>query len=192
MVRIKHRYLLFDILYPPTSDSKITPRDEFSTFSKSELNALIQLHQTSPAKINPRTILSTIRKALQDNYGDTGSGKAGGNLIVKYFSNKTSTGILRCDREQSDLIVAALSLITKIELNFVIFRCLHVSGTIKKCEEYSIDKTRQLINVIKNNKGKVEDYMLEMNEIKQVEDDINFDGEEKGGLPIDENQEDSS
>ena len=31
-----------------------------------------------------------------------------------------------------------------------------------------------------------------MNEIKQVEDDINFDGEEKGGLPIDENQEDSS
>lgn len=99
--------------------------------------------------------------------------------MIKYFSNKTSTGILRCDRDQSDLIVAALSLITRIELTFVIVRCLHVSGTIKKCEEYSIDKTRELINVIKNNKSKVDDYISEISEIKQVEDDANFEQDEE-------------
>ena len=179
MVRIKHRYLLFDILYPPTSDSKITPRDDFINFTESELHALLQLHQSSPTKINNRSILSSIRKSLLDNYGDTGAGKAGGSVMIKYFSNKTSTGILRCDRDQSDLIVAALALITRIELTFVIVRCLHVSGTIKKCEEYSIDKTRELINVIKNNKSKVDDYISEISEIKQVEDDANFEQDEE-------------
>ena len=32
-------------------------------------------------------------------------------LNVKYFSNRTSTGILRCGRDQSDYIIGAMSLI---------------------------------------------------------------------------------
>lgn len=172
MVRIKHRYILFEILYPPTADPRITPRDDFTQFSQSELNALLTLHQLSPNVINVKSILNAIRKSLLDYYGDVGAGKAGMLLNVKYFSNRTSTGILRCGRDQSDYIIGAMSLIEKLENNYVIIRCLHVSGTIKKCEEYSIERTKQLINVIKNkSKGKVDEYVSQMNEISHVEED---------------------
>lgn len=180
MVRIKHRYILFEILYPPTADTRVTPREDFNQFSQSELNALLTLHQSSPNSINVKTILNVIRKSLLDHYGDVGAGKAGMLLNVKYFSNRTSTGILRCGRDQSDYIIGAMSLIEKMENNYVIIRCLHVSGTIKKCEEYSIERTKQLINAIKNkSKGKVDEYISQMNEINHVEEDKEEEQEEK-------------
>ena len=85
MVRIKHRYILFEILYPPTADTRVTPREDFNQFSQSELNALLTLHQSSPNSINVKTILNVIRKSLLDHYGDVGAGKAGMLLNVKYF-----------------------------------------------------------------------------------------------------------
>ena len=67
-----------------------------------------------------------------------------------------------------------------MENNYVIIRCLHVSGTIKKCEEYSIERTKQLINVIKiKSKGKVDEYISQMNEINHVEEDEEEEQEEE-------------
>ena len=156
MVRLKQRYILFDILYPPTSKGGVSS-DEFLNFSNSSEDALLTLHQTSPTSINQKTLTNAIRRNILDHFGEFGSGMAGMQLTVKYFSNKTSTGIIRCGRQSYHLVVAALTLIDKIEDTNVLIRCTRVSGTIKKCEEYSIARTKELMYLINKNSKEQKD-----------------------------------
>ena len=171
MVRIKQRYILFDILYPPSADGRITSREDFDEFSQSELNALLSLHQSSPSSISQKALVLAIRKSLQTHFGDFGVGCSGMQLQVKYFSNKTSTGIVRCGRGHFELVVAALALIQRIEDQNVIIRCTHVSGTIKKCEQYSIKKTKELMHLVsRSEKQGISKWMSSFKE----SDDINI------------------
>ncbi|KAK6455197.1 RNase P and RNase MRP subunit [Scheffersomyces xylosifermentans] len=155
MVRLKQRYILFDIIYPPTADSV-----EFSSFSTSHSNALLTLHQTSPASISPKTLIQAIRRTIQDNYGDFGAGTAGLSVSIKYFSNKTSTGIIRCGRSSFQTVISALTLMDKIESSNVLIRCIHVSGTIKKCEEYSIKRSRELMRLLSKDTSTIKDSLV--------------------------------
>ncbi|KAI5950188.1 POP5 [Candida margitis] len=156
MVRVKHRYILFEILYPPGASNNKSHSDaeEVTQFTSSERNALLTLHRASPANINHKTILHAIRKSLQEYYGDFGAGSAGMLMTLKYFSNKTSTGLIRCGRAQFETIVAAMSLISRLEDQNIAFSCVHVSGTIKKCEEFSIKKSTEMIRRMDGPKGK--------------------------------------
>lgn len=146
MVRLKHRYILFDVLYPPTSDPRTgQQREKFANFSKSPKDCLLSLHGTSASSINARSIASLLKDVIEDHFGDFGGGTVGLLIIVKYFSNKTSTGIIRCSRTNFHQVMAALALVTKLDNYDVVMRCVHVSGTIRKCEEFSIKRNRQLI-----------------------------------------------
>lgn len=146
MVRLKHRYILFDVLYPPVSDPRNgSQKEKFATFHKSPKDCLLALHATSAAGINPRSISSLLRDVIEDHFGDFGGGTTGLLIIVKYFSNKTSTGIIRCSRTNFHQVVAALALVTKLDNRDVVMRCVHVSGTIKKCEQFLIRRNRLLM-----------------------------------------------
>ena len=134
MVRLKQRYILFDILTPPTSVIPSSPED-----------TLVALCQASPASITPKLISQVIRKLIQDNYGDFGLGMASMLVAVKYFNNRTSLGIIRCSRQSFPLVMASLTLTERIADHPVLIRCVHVSGTIKKCEEFAIQKNRAII-----------------------------------------------
>ncbi|KAK6200407.1 Rpp14/Pop5 family-domain-containing protein [Scheffersomyces amazonensis] len=149
MVRIKHRYILFEVLYPPTKSG-----EDSETFSNSQVDALLTLHQSSPSTINGKLIVSILRKSIQTYYGDQGAGTAAVSTIVKYWSNKTSTGIIRCDRSAVQMVVGALTLIDKLDNQNIIIRCTHISGTIHKCEEYSIRKSKELIRLINKQTSK--------------------------------------
>ncbi|KAK6462209.1 Rpp14/Pop5 family-domain-containing protein [Scheffersomyces coipomensis] len=181
MVRIKHRYILFEVLYPPSNPN----HEEFVKFSETQEDALLTLHQASPSSINARLIISTIRKSIQEHYGEHGVGAAGLSINMKYWSNKTSTGIIRCDRESFQIVVGAITLINRFESNPVIIRCTHISGTIHKCEEYSIRRSKELIRLINNSalrtKGKQSSQFLlsleESTSLKISDDDrIEIDG----------------
>ncbi|CAI5758543.1 unnamed protein product [Candida verbasci] len=171
MVRVKHRYILFEILYPPTTNERVTPREDFEAFSTAEQNALFTLHQRAPSTINHKSIMNSIRRSLQDHYGDVGAGSAGMLMNLKYFSNKTSTGIIRCGRAQSDTIIGAMTLIERIDNCYLTFQTLHVSGTIKKCEEYSITRTKQIMCRIGKWQNEQE-YIHEFEQISADEDEI--------------------
>lgn len=148
MVRLKQRYILFDVLYPPGDTS----------FSGSSQDAILALCQPSPTSVNPKTLTQTLRKVLQDHYGDFGAGTAGMLISVKYFSNKTSTGILRCLRQTFQQVMAALTLMNTIANKEVIVRCLHVSGTIKKCENLSIARSKQMMAMMGSLVDFLEDF----------------------------------
>lgn len=145
MVRLKQRYILFEILYPPSKLTTNSELFEVAAFSQSSQNALLTLHQSSPASINPKSITNTLRRSIQDHFGEFGAGTCGTQLSVKYFSNKTSIGIIRCGRSGAQTVVAALALIDRIENVRLTIHCTRVSGTIKKCEEYAIARSRNLM-----------------------------------------------
>ncbi|OBA21849.1 hypothetical protein METBIDRAFT_39205 [Metschnikowia bicuspidata var. bicuspidata NRRL YB-4993] len=146
MVRLKHRYILFEILYPPSAyGTSREQKEKFSEFSQTPKDALLHMHSPSPSAVSPRSILLLLKRVIVDHYGEFASGTVGSLIIVKYFSNRTSTGILRCSRNDFHIVVAALALIDKIETHRVVVRSVHVSGTIRKCEDFSIRRARKLM-----------------------------------------------
>lgn len=150
MVRLKQRYILFEILYPlPTReiDYQLTGKLAITDLAERPSRALTSLHKESPASINPKTITNTIRQIVQEYYGDYGSSFSL-QLNLKYFNNKTSSGILRCGVQNFQYVLAALTLINQIGGKEVIVNCKHVSGTIKKCEDFAIMKNIELIRSI--------------------------------------------
>ncbi|EGV65786.1 RNA-binding protein pop5 [Yamadazyma tenuis] len=148
MVRLKQRYILFEILQPPQAPKEChEDRDLFTTFAESPSTGLLTLHRSSPSSINPKAITNSIKQHVQEYYGDFGAGFLM-TLNVKYFNNKTSTGIIRCGNQNFQYVLGAMTLINKIESKPVIIRCTHVSGTIKKCEQFASQKNRELIRCI--------------------------------------------
>ena len=70
MVRIKERYLLVNIVYPP----------DLSRATKSGLPDLVTHYQPTIEKLTPQALLKGIKAEVASLYGDYGSGALGGNL----------------------------------------------------------------------------------------------------------------
>ncbi|CCE65826.1 hypothetical protein TPHA_0N00460 [Tetrapisispora phaffii CBS 4417] len=164
MVRLKSRYILFEILYPNMDESEHF-EDNFSM-----KNILLRHNKVTPEEITNRVIIQDIRRSLQLNFGDYGSGKASSLLQLKYFSNMTSTGILRCHREDIDLILSALMLIKKLDNRIpIIFNPVKISGTMKKIEQFAIRRSHKLMTLMQK------DTSVSMNIFKDVTVDDNND-----------------
>lgn len=140
MVRLKQRYILFEILYP-------SPEDEGAEPELTPSQSLLGLHRLSPATINPKSITQAIRNLVQEYYGDHGASFSM-QLNMKYFNNKTSSGILRCGVQNFQYVLAVLPLISRLDDRDVIINGTHVSGTIKKCEDYAIRANMNLMREI--------------------------------------------
>jgi len=145
MVRLKHRYLLVNFLYPkPSNSSSTTTKSAKSTTVPSVVN----FHAPSSDRLDAHLLLRLIRNGVTDLFGDYGSGVVAGSLQVKYLSAATSTAIIRVTRDHYRLVWAALTYITRlphpIEQDCVI-QVVRVSGTIKKSEEEAIRRARAAI-----------------------------------------------
>ncbi|QKX58126.1 uncharacterized protein TRUGW13939_05247 [Talaromyces rugulosus] len=147
MVRIKHRYLLVDILYPEYSKS-------FSSLSSTPHH--LKFHQPTADTLTPGLFSKLLRDTVSDLFGDYGVGKLGGassgNLIIKYLSPATSTLIIRCPRAAYRLVWAALTYMNSVpistntkhkETRTAVFRVVRVSGTMRKAEEEAIRRARR-------------------------------------------------
>ncbi|KAM0323438.1 hypothetical protein ACHAQA_008717 [Verticillium albo-atrum] len=141
MVRIKERYLLVNILYPP-SPSKST---------NVNVPGFVVLHQPTPGGLLPRDLIKGIRNQVAALFGDYGSGAfEGNNLVVKYLSKATSTFILKVKRAHYRLIWAALTTMDQLPLGSgggrsCTFSVVRVSGTIRKVEEEAVRQARRLV-----------------------------------------------
>lgn len=71
MVRIKERYLLVNILYPPNPSKTTT----------GNLPDLVFQHQPTVEKLTPQALLKGLRAEIAALYGDYGSGALEGNLL---------------------------------------------------------------------------------------------------------------
>ena len=139
MVRLKTRYILFEILSPSTT----APSLELDAISDDFI--LLDAHKVSPQEISAKSIVQELRNSLRLNFGDYGAARANSLLQIKYFSNSTSTGIIRCLREDVDLVLLALFFINSVNgVENLIVNPVKVSGTIKKIELYTTRRNAKL------------------------------------------------
>ncbi|KAJ9497474.1 RNA-binding protein pop5 [Exophiala xenobiotica] len=144
MVRIKQRYILFNVLYPgtttpPPQPSSQTPTPSYVLFSR-----------PSPPHLNGRLLLSTIRSTIQSLFGDHGMSVVQSSLRIMYFSPSTSTVILRVPRAHFRLVWASLTFMDTVpgpQRNSAPVQCVirvtRVSGTIRKSEEEILRQARR-------------------------------------------------
>ena len=178
MVRIKHRYLLINILFPIPAPTN------------TKIPTTISLNRGCPEWFNATYLLRLLRNSITENFGDYGSGITGGSLSIKYFSQATSTAIIRCPRAHYRLVWAALTFIGGLikygsgrrgdeEKVDCVIRTVRVSGTIKKAEEEAIRRARRQI-VLATQDGNTLDTMFRGQELSDPEDMEMEDEEESG------------
>lgn len=139
MVRLKTRYVLFEVVYPEAPQGGAT--------------TVLSLHSPTADSVTPKMITQLIRLSLSKNFGELGTSFSLSTFSLKYFSNKTSTGILRVHRDAIKYIQAAFFFITALDGKPCIFNCVGVSGSIKKCEDRSITRSKKLVRLVKAKDG---------------------------------------
>lgn len=75
MVRIKHRYLLVNVLYPDPKTNNVKLPDQAGETSFS-----IQFQQPSSDNLTVKALLKLVRDGVADLFGDYGSGKVSASL----------------------------------------------------------------------------------------------------------------
>ncbi|KAH6676585.1 Rpp14/Pop5 family-domain-containing protein [Halenospora varia] len=154
MVRLKNRYLLVNILYPEIDDAQ----------SKSKAPDLIAINQPTTNALTQHILLKHLRSQISELFGDYGSGAVSDSLQVKYLSNATSTFILRVSRAQYQLVWAALSMMNNIPIKNgkkCVYRVVKVSGTIRKVEEETIRKAKEMIVKARREMGQQSESTLD-------------------------------
>lgn len=73
MVRIKERYILVNILYPPEDPNQ-----------KSNVPDFVVMHQPTTGSLTPQSLLKAIRAEVATLFGDYGSGAIEGNLVGEF------------------------------------------------------------------------------------------------------------
>ncbi|KAK6331680.1 hypothetical protein TWF718_002226 [Orbilia javanica] len=144
MVRVKQRYLLFTILYPSSPQS--TTNNGSNSSSKPTQSMIF--HSPSPANLTRTSLASIIRSSISNNFGDWGIGQCG-SFAVKYFSQATSTGILRITRDNYRTLWAALTYVRELCGQPAVIKVVRVSGTIRKAELEAVKLAEETIRRVK-------------------------------------------
>ena len=153
MVRIKHRYLLLNILFP--GDSPATFPASFRSAKPSPL----ALPSPTPPHFSAASLVNLIRESVAEHFGDYGVGVTAG-LKVIYFSPATSTAIVRCPRASYRFVWAGLTYVGSLpgarrgaggsaQNAGCVIRVVRVSGTIRKAEEEAVRRARMEIVRVK-------------------------------------------
>lgn len=128
MVRLKHRWLLFEILYP--NDRSTIP------FSSASQNVTTKL------------LTDVLRHQISYNFGDHGSGLVSSSLSIRYFSAATSTGIVRISRDHYRMVWAALTFIRELAGRECVITVRRVSGSVKKAEEEILRRDKRALKSV--------------------------------------------
>jgi len=187
MVRLKHRYLLVNLLYPDASRSSTTGTSP----SSKDLPSSVQFQRPTADELTPQILLRMLRDTTNELFGDYGSGMVSGSLVIKYLSPATSTAIIRVTRQHYRLVWAALTYMTKLPRPVeqdVVFQVVRVSGTIRKSEEEAIRRAKASILKAHTAEGKSGGDLL----ARLLKDDAgNVDtGHGKRGIVDDDDDED--
>ncbi|KJX94680.1 rpp14 protein family [Zymoseptoria brevis] len=139
MVRLKHRYLLVNILYTEPAKPARPAKTE------AQLPWTVQFRRPGQDKLDGKLLAQLVRDGVAELFGDYGAGMVAGSLQVKYISSATNTAIIRVSRAHYRFAWAALTFTTKLPNpvnESCVIQVVRVSGTIKKAEEEAIRRAR--------------------------------------------------
>ena len=81
MVRLKHRYLLVNILYP---DSELTGNTRPPSSKNDGVPYSVQFRRPSSDQLDARLLARLIREGVAELFGDYGSGMVSASLMGEY------------------------------------------------------------------------------------------------------------
>jgi len=116
MVRFKNRYLLVELQW---ADGMVD------------------------SSVSAQTLKRTVKQHLQHNFGDYGVGLIQQTLQVKYWNNMTNLCIIRCAREYHKMVWSALTTIKALNNRDLLFRLVHLGGSIRSCQKAALAKGTQ-------------------------------------------------
>jgi Rpp14/Pop5 family. len=79
MVRVKHRYLLINILYPaPSADGPSAASAGTGKGIDPEMQVRLRIHAPTPETLSPGLLAKMVREEISEMFGDWGVGRLGG------------------------------------------------------------------------------------------------------------------
>ncbi|PVV02550.1 hypothetical protein BB560_002993, partial [Smittium megazygosporum] len=126
MVRFKNRYVCFQL----ELESEFEYRNQIKKVSNSGAPK-----QQKNISANSQEIDSLVKTFVNENFGDYGS-----SVLLERLA-----GIARVPRDNSTFLCSMLVLINKFKNQRCRISIVHVSGTIKKCQQAAIKYDRSLI-----------------------------------------------
>ncbi|KAH9492189.1 RNA-binding protein pop5 [Bulinus truncatus] len=112
MVRFKNRYALCEIVLPGQENHSIP-------FDKNK-------------------IYQAVKASIINNHGDYGLGALQQSLRVNYVNVDTKIAIIRGERRFFQMLTSSLVFIRKVGKHDVIFRTLHIGGSLRQCYKFLI------------------------------------------------------
>ena len=144
MVRIKHRYLLLNILLPEAL------KPSTGAIAASALPPSVDFRSPTPSHITAGLLITHLRNSIATHFGDCGLGLTTASLKVIYLSTATSTAIIRCPRQYYRVVWAALTYINELpgirrgEVGKqCVIQVVRVSGTIRKSEDELLRRAKK-------------------------------------------------
>ena len=107
MVRIKHRYIIAQVL----------------------------VEARYPSEFSNKDIIVSIREKIQMLSGDLGSGSFGNNSTIRLYDDTSKIFVLRVPREAELEVRLATCSVTSVKKSNAIIRVLAVAGCIRTCRE---------------------------------------------------------
>ena len=115
MVRLKHRYLIGEVI------------DDSSVFSAAAAQQSV---------ITSRDIQSTFVETICSLYGDVGSGAFGSSTAVKYFDQNFNVYVIRTSRDHMTEVQFALTCMSSAKkTSNLTFRTLAIAGSARTCKD---------------------------------------------------------
>lgn len=117
---------------------------------------LIQLIPTVSAtaalpSLSSSSIYRDLRHSLLLNYGEYGYGISSGSLQVKYCNSRTGLLLIRCSRDDWQLVRQAVAMLRELsgvdskERVSVVSNIVHVSGTIRRSQRVAVEWSRRVL-----------------------------------------------
>lgn len=132
MVRLKHRYILAQIL-------------EYSKNSK-----------ISPIPLSARDILNSLREKVIELYGDIGVGDISQNSSIRFYDTEClHIFVMKVPREVESMACFALSCIQGIRGQSAVIRTIGVSGSDRTCRNDLIAIYTRVKNLASNEEKKL-------------------------------------
>ncbi|KAH9381170.1 hypothetical protein HPB48_003148 [Haemaphysalis longicornis] len=154
MVRLKHRYVLVEILWKDWQNPHI-----------------VEL------PVKEKDIFVCVKRAVHSLHGDFGVGVTKFNLAVKFFNPHTRVFLLRTRRGAHTLTLSALPFVKQIKKEAATFRVLKLSGTIRSCLKYLKKHDCSIMRNVLSRCGTVEERRQVKEKIAEVYDSMEAKGD---------------
>ena len=175
MVRLKHRYLLVQILSPSSPTSATHTNAPLTSIPpKDSIRSSLNFHAPLPSSLTPQLLLRSLKDSISTHYGAYGLGLTAPSLAIKYLSPLTATVIVRVARKYVRIVWGALTFLTELDIPLhpigsgpsskaasrvakrneavareVVMQVVRCSGTIRKIQEEVVRRAKALISAAK-------------------------------------------